>query len=253
MRMGMLAVLVWGCGILAGAGETVRVRADLWPPFNSHPGLGKEGYMIEVLRQIFQKRGLEIDYQLATWTEALEAAKSGECDAVVGVSQLEAAGLVLPAEDFGRAGTGFYVRAGDPWRFAGVESLKGKRLGCAIDYDYGPLLNNYIKENLSSGNIVQFGGDEAADKNINELLCGRIDVALECPVVMEYRLNEFGANDKVIAAGPILDREPIYAAFTPRDEKGYRLAEIFDQGLAELRRNGELARIMAKYGLKDWK
>jgi ABC-type amino acid transport substrate-binding protein len=45
--------------------------------------------------------------------------------------------------------------------------------------------------------------------------------------------------------------EAIYMAFS-KNEIGKRYADIFDEGLARLRKSGEFATLLKKYGLSDW-
>jgi hypothetical protein len=41
-------------------------------------------------------------------------------------------------------------------------------------------------------------------------------------------------------------------AFAPNDE-GRRLAAVFDEGVRQLRANGELEKLLRNYGLSDWR
>lgn len=43
-----------------------------------------------------------------------------------------------------------------------------------------------------------------------------------------------------------------YMGFTPQNPNSPKLAGIYDQGIRALRASGELAAILARYGVEDW-
>ncbi|MGK5093936.1 hypothetical protein WDW89_18225 [Deltaproteobacteria bacterium TL4] len=60
--------------------KILSVRADFWPPFNGDPKASRPGYMIEVLKAIFEPQGYVVDYQILSWDQALESVRKGEFD-----------------------------------------------------------------------------------------------------------------------------------------------------------------------------
>ena len=135
IRIALIAVSVV---LLAGSAlaATLTVRADNWPPYNSDPANAKPGYMVEVLKEIFEAQGVTIDYKLMPWTRALNDVNSGKYDAVIGTDRSESKGMVFPAESFGTLDNAMFVRRDKAWKYSGVASLKGLRLGVIDGYGY---------------------------------------------------------------------------------------------------------------------
>jgi polar amino acid transport system substrate-binding protein len=45
----------------------------------------------------------------------------------------------------------------------------------------------------------------------------------------------------------------VYIAFSPGNPKSQEYAQILSKGIQQLRASGELATILKKYGMSDWK
>jgi len=59
---------------------------------------------------------------------------------------------------------------------------------------------------------------------------------------------ETGEIDGVLAAG----EDDATKLLSPKHPQAKRLAELIDEGIARLRKSGELKTVMGRYGLTDW-
>ncbi|MGO1120068.1 substrate-binding periplasmic protein [Rhodovibrionaceae bacterium A322] len=245
-----LTVLAFCLGLSPSASkaEMISLRADLWCPYNCAPGDDQPGYLIEVAQIIFQAAGHQGDYRLMKWQKALEEVEKGTFNAVVGASKRRGRRLIYPEEAMGMSRMAFFVRKGDPWRFEGGESLLGVNLGVIARYDYGELQKMI---DLESSPVFAFGKD-ALVTNIQRLLDGEIDALVEDESVMRYMLKELGLSSKIQLAGHSRHKNPVYIAFTQNQERSRVHAGLMDEGIRALRANGELAQILARYGLEPW-
>ena len=57
--------------------ETITLAADEWAPYNSVPNIQPEGYMVDVVREIFKSHGIEVVYHMVPWQRALEGSRKG--------------------------------------------------------------------------------------------------------------------------------------------------------------------------------
>lgn len=240
--------------------DTITVKADAWCPFNCEPGSDDPGYMIEVARIIFQKAGHELVYGNMPWSRSIDHARKGKIDAIPGASKGEVPDFVFPEEEFGASMTYFFVRKGSAWRFKGVDSLAGIRIGVQDDYEYGGGVDEYIEKNRETLSVQVVKSDDPVTLNIKKLLKGNIDAYPEDKLVFLYNAKSMGILDQVEEAGMIpvesqedLESTKIYLAFSPANPKSARYAEILSAGIREMRASGELQQILGQYGLKDWK
>lgn len=234
--------------------RSIRVRADHWFPFNGEPGSNEEGFAIEMMRHIFESAGYEVDYKLVPWKRALEDARNGEIDAVVGATANEAQGLVLPAESIGHTTTVFFTLRGHPWNYKGSDSLAEVRVTAILGYDYGESFAEYLRENRNNPELVDLmGGTNAFEKVLHKLERGLVDVIPENPVVFEARVKQLGRNPSDYrSAGEMPEKVEVFVAFSPKSQEVQKLVEMWDTGVERLRREGTLEKILNRHGLTDW-
>lgn len=245
--------LVAGCGSFVTAAETLRVRADAWMPFNGAPAAAEPGYTVEVLRQVFTPLGIEVDYQTMPWAEALEGARKGTVDAVVGANRTEAEGLIVPAEPIGQAKMGLFVPGASAWRYDNIASLKSIRLGVVAGYSYWAAIDTYVKTPPPGASITTFDSAEPLGDAMRALLDGKIDAIPETLPVFIWRSRQLGLPMSAFRVAYIHEGADIFVAFSPAQPESKRYAELLSQGIDRLRQSGQLGQILKKYGLSDWK
>lgn len=249
----LLAAGLWLAPMTALAG-VITVRADEWCPYNCAPDAAKPGYMIEVLKLIYGKAGHSIDYQVLNWARSLEETRSGKVTAVVGAVVSDAEDLVYPKNAFGMSANGFCQRKGEKWSYDGAKSFNGKVLGVIRDYSYDDEeIDGYIEKHKKDEKKIQVAsGENALELSLRKLAKGRVDLVIDDIAVLQGTVKELGLGAELSCA-PSGEPDPVYVAFSPKDPKAKEYAALFDKGIEELRRDGTLKKILAGYGLRDWK
>jgi len=235
------------------AAATLSVRADEWMPYNGNARDAKPGYMVEVLRAIFEPQGITVDYQTMPWTRSITETKKGEYDAVIGADRQEAVGFVLPAEAMGVNSSSFFVKSGNSWTYNGIPSLEKVKLGVIDGYSYSEGMTEYVQAKKNTDRVFVTSGDDALTKLIKMLQAGRIEAIIENPVVMVHALKGSGMSAQIVNAGNMGIKDELFVAFSPARPSSAGYARKFDDGLRQLRKDGKLKEIMNKYGLNDWK
>lgn len=247
--MGIIAGLTLAGNLHA---DDIVLGADIWPPFNCEPGSKNPGYMVEIARKIFEQKGHKIIYKEIPWSRAINICRKGKINGIIGAAKGEAEGFVFPKEPLGKLENFAFVLKDSNWKYDGIDSLKKVKLGLIIDYDYGEKMNKYLEDNKDSKLIEKVGGTDPLRKNILKLKAKRIDAVIEAKPVFEYTVNKMGVSDLFKSAGSDGEPDPIYIAFSPNNPKSKEYAKILSDGIVEMRKSGELAKILAKYGQKDW-
>lgn len=248
----------WGwifCGaFLAGPvmAAEVSIRADVWSPHNGDPKSATPGYMIEIAKAAFAAGNITVDYQTMPWERALALTREGKNDCVVGAAKTDAPDFVYPDEAQGMDQTMAFVKKGNTWRYDGIASLSAVRLGVVEGYSYVADIDSYIKANKGSTKVQAITGDTPLDQNIKKLQAGRIDAFLESKPVFNARVRELKLEQEFEFAGEAGPLTELFVACSPKKTKSKEYAQLLTKGTRLLREKGELARIMAKYGLKDW-
>jgi polar amino acid transport system substrate-binding protein len=247
----LMALALCAAVATARPAETLRLRADTWMPYNGDPKSETPGYVVELLKIIFEPRGITVDYQNMPWADALKASNSCEIDGVIGASRIEGAKMIIPEECIAVTKIGLFVLKGNAWRYQTVESFNEVRLGAIDAYDYWEVLDGYIQKH-SAPRVTIFKGDTPLKDGIAKLRAGEIDIMPEAIPVFTWELKSEGLNIADFRIAYIHEGDDAFVAFAP-NAAGKLHAAIFDEGIRRLRANGQLAKILAKYGLEDWK
>ena len=87
---------------------------------------------------------------------------------------------------------------------------------------------------------------------IAKLDAGEIDVMPETVPVFIWTVKKLGRSPADYRAAYMQPGESIFVAFT-KGKNGQRYAKLFDDGVAEMRKSGELKKLLNAYSLEDWK
>ncbi|MBC7185238.1 MAG: ABC transporter substrate-binding protein, partial [Marinobacter sp.] len=124
----------------------VVIAADPWCPHNCQAGSDREGYMVEIAREAFGLAGIDVKYVNMSWARALQQARDGYIDAVVGALPEDAPDFIFPEEAIGFSSIALYTYPDNDWNYNGTESLQDQTLLAINGYAYSPELDDYIKE-----------------------------------------------------------------------------------------------------------
>ncbi|MGD8429107.1 MAG: transporter substrate-binding domain-containing protein [Ectothiorhodospiraceae bacterium] len=246
-----LALTGGGTATSAGAADNViTIRADSWCPMNCEPGSDRPGYMIEMAHAIAADAGYRVDYRILPWQRALRAVRKGRYDCVVGAYRTDAPDFVFPHNPWGIDRTALFVKAGNPWRYHGLASLAGQRVGIIGGYAYGGGLEEYARAHPTLFDV--FNANKALETHLRSLMAGRITAVAESVYVMRHTLKIMRLQSSVKEAGRVGAPTPMYIACSPTSAQSRQLVRIFDEGVIRLRKSGRLAQILEHYGLRDW-
>ena len=215
---------------------------------------GKNGYVIDVAMAIFQAEGYSVEVMDVPWNRAIAMMNDGSADGILGIAKTSAPKLIYPKAEVAQYGISSFSLTSNSWSFNGIASLNQIRLGLVENYAYGeldPNLKNYLAK--KNENIQWVSSFSPLLKIFRMIDYGEIDATLEETHVGKYILQNSGkiSNYKIsdrINKSPLLG----YIAFTHRHPNSQHLAEVFDAGMAKLRKSGQLKIILAAYGMTDW-
>lgn len=248
--MKKLSVIFTTLGMLialnVAVADTISIRADEWYPVNGEPGSEKEGFMIEIAKAVFEKAGHTVNYKVLPWERSIDEVRKGKYNCVVGAAVGDAEDFAFPSVPMGMSSTNFYKKTGKAIAVSDIDSLKGLKIGAITGYSYGDDLDQFFE---SSSNVQFIGGNNSLENNIKKLLAGRIDLVVESPMIMNDKLKEMNAVNKVENAGSYGEYDPLYVACNTQSQK---YVDLLSQGVQEMMDNGELEVILNKYSIDKW-
>tara|TARA_R110000744_G_scaffold21297_6_gene55267 strand:+ start:382 stop:1173 length:792 start_codon:yes stop_codon:yes gene_type:complete len=248
-----LLLLLLSAQVLAVQSKTLSVASDEWCPYICN-NKSLPGFLVELLQDIAENNDIQLKFSLIPLSRALALTETGKLDIVLAISPQQFIGNNLQRSrlTFGISYNDFYVRRNEHWQFRDITSLHAsfenkKTLGVISGYKYGQKLDQALKQNKE--NIHTASGDGPLLALINMLKLGRIDIILDSRFAIQYELSK-SPQSNIIYAGSEGSFTPLYLGFSPHISK--EIVNIFDNGIIDFRRNGKLAAILAKYGIKDW-
>lgn len=230
--------------------DTISMRADKWCPYNCEPGSKDPGYLIEIAEKAFAKAGHKVDYQILAWNKTLVEVAEGKFDVAVAGSKNSFDNEVI-TEPVGASVSCFYAKKDSKFKFTDLNNLKGKKIGIIQGYDYSKELNDDIKKN-AAGYDAAFGENPLL-LNMRKLDAGRVDLVLETDSVFAFTSKMEKMGEKFINTGCLPTKDSLYLNFSGKNPKSVEYVKAFNEGLADLRKSGELKIILDKYEVKDWK
>jgi len=225
--------------------------ADEWCPYNCEAGSDQPGFIIELAQKAFSSLDITVQYKSIPWTRAIIEVEQGISHGLVGAGRDEVPSFIFPDIEQGIAAHTFFVMPNTNWQYQGYASLKRIRLGVIQDYSYGNLLNEYIIPNQPSKNVIELSGNLALSRLVEMLRLSRIDALIEDHLVFEHHLFKENAKHEFVSAG-IAFEENVFIAFSPALAESRILADHLSKRMRALRKSGELATILKKYGVVDW-
>ncbi|MBV8634096.1 MAG: transporter substrate-binding domain-containing protein [Burkholderiaceae bacterium] len=235
--------------------QELIVQGDQWCPYNCEPGAAAPGYVIELLQAIYGPKNIKIRYEIVPWDRVLVQTREGKTHAAIVATQheVDSFGLLVGRETVGNSSDCLFVGANSKLKFSSIDALDTlKRVGISSGYTYSAEIEEWLKRPENKGKIIVQKGENPAEINIKNLALGRLDGVIEDDHVMLHLIAKLGIANQVSLAG-CQKATPIFVAFSPKLKDAQKVVKEFDDGVQALRQNQQLAKILAKYGLTDWK
>ena len=253
-RVRWLSRIIAFAVVSAVTARPLVAQADLWCPYNCQPNSDAPGYVIELLQAVFESQGMPIKYEVVPWNRALANARDGKAGLVIGVSRQEAErnGLLIGSAAIGASRDCLFVSARSSVRFTQTNDLNAlRRVAVVSGYVYDDGFDEWLTRPENKAKIVEEIGEHVSELNAMNIVRGRIDGAIEDGAVMAMTIHALGLEAQIVQAGCDAPT-PIYVGVSPGLPAARQLLDRFDAGVAGMREDRRLAKLLAKYGQRDW-
>jgi len=256
-RRFLLSAVLWGlCQFPSAVAADELVFVNDEAPYCPYAicDHGKDGFVIEIVKAIYSAKGYSVTIKNVPWNRALWLVNQGEADAALDVLRESAPNLLYPKTEVAQFNPVVFVLKTNPWRYEGVDSFRSVRLGLIQGYGYGDERPDFAKYLASNPRKIDWvTGQNPLLRIFKMIELGRLDATMEDLVVANFVLMQAGMQEKFKVAGQFgRTKVNAFVAFNPNKPNAQQLADMFDQGISELRRSGKLQAILATYGMKDW-
>lgn len=228
--------------IVAGTSGTL-VAASYYPEGTEGNEADLTGYDVEVMREIADRLGLDVSFEVMGIDSMLPAVNSGRID--VAVNDIEVTDSRKEkfafSEPYKYSYTTMVVREENNSGIESLEDLEGKKAGGGATTVFSDIARHFDAEVVTYGNAP----NEAYLRDVHE---GRTDV-----IINDYYLSKFGVAafpEFDIHLHPDLKFHPTEQAIVmPKDAE--TLQEKINQTLSEMREDGTLSELAKEFYNED--
>ncbi len=226
--------------------KTLKVCYDQWAPMTIFPSEASpaRGVVIDMLHQIYTSKGYKLTYYEVPLARGLDMVAEGLCDMLPEYlfSKNSTKGFVYASEKTFAYSSAFVVRRDDPWRYNGIESIKGKRIATGPGWDYSSMsvdYQNYIDDPKNSDLVEVIAGyDDVVDRIFLMIKENRVDLYVDNELVLQHVLNRLNLGDDLEIVRPGLEKKlveiPIFSKKIPA-AKRQELIKIWNEGRLSLK------------------
>lgn len=210
---------------------------DGWPPYADAQG---RGLSTDIVTAAFAAAGLEVNIETKPYARVLRELDSGHLDAgynVVPQMSTEQR-FIFGSVPVLTATVSFYYPPGAVKSYQSVADIPtGTTIASIIDYEYGDQFEAQ-RSRFREYKVMR------QSQIIRMLMAGRVDMAVMYDRVVEYTLNRMDLPADTLVRGALNHTSDVYVAFSRKNPRSAEYAELLDQGLLEIRRNGVYDQIL---------
>lgn len=202
-----------------------------YPPFIYSDGGQVKGPIVDKVRNIFGKLGINVTIKILPIARGLLSVKNGEFDAYFSLkkTQEREQELLFTRTPLIQQPFVFFVKKNSKILWNGnINDIKKYKIGVVSKTSYGMIFDDYVKRGL----IDNIDEAKSFELNIKKLIAGRIDLVINSHDVGNYLIKKFNSENEVVALYPPVKIINSYLAFTKsRDYSS--LADQFDAILSK--------------------
>lgn len=235
----LLCALAFGCNLQA---ETVHLTNGEWSPYLGEH-LPHHGVASRIVEEAFALEGIQVQWEFYPWPRALRNAESGKSagTAVWRRSPEKEQNFFIsdPVVD-----TSYYLfhRQDHAFDWQQISDLQDKRIGGAIDYNYGAAFQQAEKSGLV--HMRRLSHEELA---LRMLLAGRLDVLpMDKVVAFDLLHRKFSsAERRQLTFHPLpLNSDTLHLLLSRKVAGNEALLRHFNLGLQKLRDSGKVSQYL---------
>lgn len=230
--------------------QVLQIAIIDWCP-HICPHAKKKGYVLEIIEQVFQKSDFTLHYKVFPWSRSIAHTNNGVTQALLAAAKPEAPNLLYPRQPVGYQRACFYTPAASHWKYTGPLSLKGLRIGIAVNVALEEI-TTYAKEHPEQFSYLS-DSERYMELRFRMLKGDRIDTFISTEGLFISKAHQYQNIVYVKNAG-CLTKSAIYMAFTAQKTQQDTIRQamkLYDEKIDTMKRNGAISKIMARYELRD--
>lgn len=227
------------CLSFSALGEKLRIVTEPWSPYVIVDGNHASGLDYDTTSIVFERLGIDVEWQFLPWKRCLMMLSEGEADGVLDIFKDEArADLLYPNEPLSSVDWVLFQANARPHAFNSMEDLHGLTVGVSPGYRYSPAFDNstsFIREPAPSH-----------EANFGKLIRDRIDLMVTDRLLGRQMIKRLKLEGQVSQLPVVLNHRGQYLALRPNAGMGL-LVQRFSAELKRFKREPAYAELVERY------
>lgn len=237
----LLTTVLFACLSFTAYGEKLRIVTEPWAPYVYDDKGSMRGLDYETTVIVFQRLGVEVEWQFLPWKRCLAMLDQGHADGALDIfhSHERDALLLYPSEPLSAVEFVLFYANDRPHPAQTLDDLRGLTVGTSPGYLYG--------EAFSESSLFDREPAPSHEANFGKLSLGRIDLVITDRRVGQHVIKAMGLEGKVSQAPLVISHQPQFLAV----RRGAGMDLLVQRFAAELKRFKQepaYAALSAKYG-----
>lgn len=218
------------------------VGEDEWYPYAAFKDGKLQGLAVDVIEAAFAAVNVKVQFKSAPYARCLMLAESGQelaCFDSLKDSKLSK-NFLFHTEPIFSAEIGIYALDSSREKNVQIDALHGKQVGVTHGYTYTDKvdIDHWIVREVAPTDL----------SNLRKLIRQRSDYSLVYTRVVDYLVSRYPdeLRGKIKQVGS-LSKSALYVSFSKQRAESAKFAELLDQGLRKIKKNGKYAKIEQKW------
>ena len=239
----LLTVLLFTCLSFAARGEKLRIVTEPWAPYVYEDNGQYRGLDYETTAIVFQRLGIEVEWQFLPWKRCLAMLETGQADGALDIfhSVERDSTLLYPSEPLSEVQFVLFYANDRPHPFRTLDDLRGLTIGTSPGYMYS--------QEFSESTVFQHEPAPSHEANFGKLVRGRIDLLITDRRVGQHLLDELHLHDQISENPTVISSNSQYLALR-RNVGMDLLVQRFGAELKRFKREPAYASLSALYAGK---
>ncbi|WP_248806426.1 substrate-binding periplasmic protein [Pseudomonas sp. MWU13-2100] len=239
----LLTAVLFACLSFAAQGEKLRIVTEPWAPYVYEENGQAQGLDYETTAIVFQRLGIEVEWQFLPWKRCLMLLEQGQADGALDIFQNPErdSSLLYPSEPLSEVDFVLFYAKAHPHPFSTLDDLKGLTIGTSPGYLYSSVFKDATGLKREDG--------PSHEANFGKLVRGRIDLLITDRRVGQRLLKQLRLQDQVDQYPRVIARESQYLAIR-RNAGMDLLVQRFGAELRRFKREPAYAALVARYADK---
>ncbi|WP_248795157.1 substrate-binding periplasmic protein [Pseudomonas sp. MWU13-2105] len=236
----LLTAVLFASLSFAAQGEKLRIVTEPWAPYVYEENGQAKGLDYETTAIVFQRLGVEVDWQFLPWKRCLMLLEQGQADGALDIFQNHERdnSLLYPGEPLSEVEFVLFYAKARPHPFSTPGDLKGLTVGTSPGYLYGSVFKDTTDLKREDG--------PSHEANFGKLVRGRIDLLITDRRVGQRLLKQLQLQDQVDQYPKVIARENQYLAVR-RNAGMDLLVQRFGTELRRFKHEPAYAELVARY------